>query len=216
MVTDLDLVPVNHKAIRPASHAIADLKEQFKRRINLTPLAPGQEVEIQAIVKLGIGRQHAKFKPACRVLFVPNRHVKIHYDVIEELKLNKTDLQWFVEQCPTKVFTVETKETKDVENAHLSIIDHDRCMACQSCIIASRTLINKRMPEEEVDKRMTNGTLKPIAEFEVYGQDDSRTDFRFAIQSVGGMMPLQILVRSMNVLVQRVIAFSKDVSAVRE
>jgi len=253
MVTDLDFIPdPHHKSICPAvqSQTIPDEATRFKQRINLAPLMPGQEIDIQAIVKLGIGRQHAKFKPACRVIFVPNRHVQIHVDVIDELKLNQADLAWFVDQCPTKVFALSVPTTNSVspnnsvptnsvvspnnsvpttnsvnnENKHakqtqeqretpkLVVTDPDRCMACQACTVASKTLINKRMPEPEVTKRMADNTLKPIATYEVFGQDDSQTDFRFAIQSVGGMMPLQILTRSMNVLVQRLMTFSRDLS----
>jgi hypothetical protein len=83
-------------------------------------------------------------------------------------------------------------------------------MACQTCIVASKTLINKKIPEDQIKTRMENNTLKPIATYEVFGQQDQKTDFRFAIQSVGGMMPLQILLRGMNVLVQRITTFSSD------
>ena len=239
MVTDLDLVSLNHKTIRPATQSIENEAERFKRRINLAPIAPGQEIDLQAIVKLGIGRQHAKFKPACRVVFVPNRHVTIHYDVLEELKLTDDELKWFVNECPTQVFGLASeikkndskerisKTTSDIENVpvcmsssssscstptqhNLAVVDHDRCMACQTCIVASKTLINKKIPEDQIKTRMENNTLKPIATYEVFGQQDQKTDFRFAIQSVGGMMPLQILLRGMNVLVQRITTFSSD------
>lgn len=205
MITDLDLkVDNTHPLIKPATQSINNEKERFEKRINLAPLAPGQEIELECVVKWGIGREHAKFKPACRVQFVPNQTVKINYDMMNELQLTQQEKEWFVQQCPTKVF--------DIENSHIVIKDHDRCTACQACTRASRMLINKRIPEITVKERMANNTLKPLAEFELHGQDDTRTDFRFVIQSVGGMKPLEIFKRGINVLVEKILVFSNDLN----
>lgn len=202
MITDLDLKSINHPSIRPISQTEGN--HDSLNRINIAPLAPGQEMSLNAIVTMGSGRENAKFKPACRVLFIPRMSVTIHDDVIKELKLTPQETQWFAKECPNEVFTVD-------EKSQLQVKDADRCTACQCHIIASKTLINAKLSQEEIQKRMEDDTLKPIAECTVHGQDDSKTTFQFAIESVGGMKPVDILMRSIDMLLRKLFRVQEEV-----
>ncbi|GLJ16024.1 hypothetical protein SUGI_0265840 [Cryptomeria japonica] len=70
--------------------------------ITLAKLSKGQQLKIRCLARKGIGKDHAKFSPACTVTFFAMPHIHINYDLAKNLTIQqKKD---FIESSPTNAF----------------------------------------------------------------------------------------------------------------
>jgi len=96
----------------------SELKGNFNivyRKIPITTLNKGQELNIIASVKEGKGEEHAKFSPG--LMFYRN---------VVDIKLDK--------DCPTEVVNICPKKVFDVKEGKVVVRDSSECDMCEACI----------------------------------------------------------------------------------
>lgn len=119
--------------------------------IPIVRLRDGEEVELEAIAQLGIGKEHAKWQATttCGYKYYP----KI---TIDESKL--TDLEEYVEECPRNVLAIENDE--------LVVVDIENCSTCRTCQRLSAKDDNAIQVGFEENKYIfkieTDGSLTPL------------------------------------------------------
>ncbi|KAM7474702.1 hypothetical protein LguiB_021945 [Lonicera macranthoides] len=105
-VTSNDLYSSDHTVV-PVEFTdtpINDINDEL-RGITIVKLRRGQELNLRAIARKGIGKDHAKWSPAATVTFMFEPEIHINEELMETLTLEeKTSL---VESCPTKVFDID-------------------------------------------------------------------------------------------------------------
>lgn len=113
------------KAEGPITVYSSDLKSQDPKvkpvfpKMPIVALLKGQELEFEAVVTLGTGKEHAKFSPA---LVFYKSYPKITIDKCR----NAEDI---VKACPAKVFEMDGKslKVKNLEACHLCLACVDAC-----------------------------------------------------------------------------------------
>ncbi len=85
--------------------------------IPITKLAEGKELELEAIARIGLGKDHAKWQGAI-VGFKPKPIVKVSKEA--------ESLVSIAEACPAKVF--EVKDNK------LRVVNENACIYCNICV----------------------------------------------------------------------------------
>lgn len=119
--------------------------------IPIVRLREGEEVELEAIAQLGLGKEHAKWQATttCGYKYYP----KI---TIDESKL--TDLEEYVEECPRNVLAIENDE--------LVVVDIENCSTCRTCQRLSAKDDNAIQVGFEENKYIfkieTDGSLTPL------------------------------------------------------
>ncbi len=132
-----DLVSA-HEAVTPVYDSIPLLK-----------LKEGEEVELEAIAKLGTGLEHAKWQPttACAYKYYPL--ITIDDSCEECMKC--------VNECPRNVLEYDESENKII------IADIENCSACKTCMNnCEQSAINVDAVENKfIFKIETDGSLSP-------------------------------------------------------
>jgi DNA-directed RNA polymerase subunit D len=114
-------VAMTLKAEGPITVYSSDLKSQDPKvkavfgKIPIVTLLKGQELEFEATVTLGIGKEHAKYSPAL-----------VYYKGFPKITIDKVkNPEEVFKSCPMKVFELKGKnlEVKNIEACHL-------CMGC--------------------------------------------------------------------------------------
>lgn len=87
--------------------AFNDLVIFCRSGIIIVKLRRGQELNLRAIARKGIGKDHAKWSPAATVTFMYQPEIHINEQLMETLTLDEKE-DW-VESSPTKVFDIDPK-----------------------------------------------------------------------------------------------------------
>eukprot|EP01130_Rhizamoeba_saxonica_P001315 TRINITY_DN11190_c0_g1_i1.p1 TRINITY_DN11190_c0_g1~~TRINITY_DN11190_c0_g1_i1.p1 ORF type:complete len:314 (-),score=53.07 TRINITY_DN11190_c0_g1_i1:63-962(-) len=157
-----DVAPVNYDEDNDYANVLPG--------ILIAKLQKNQEISLKAIAKKGIGKQHAKWAPACGVRYKFDPQIELNRNSFDLL----TDKQKreFVDSCPTRVYAFN-EGTSQVE-----IEDMQKCIFCNECTINARTVgipdLVKISPKEDT--------------------------FIFQLESTGAMPPDQILRLAIGVL----------------
>ncbi len=120
--------------------------------IPLLKLKENQEVELEAVAKLGLGKEHAKWVPTTVCAY--KQYPKITFDENEEIDFA------VAEACPKGVL-VANKEKNIIE-----INDIENCSLCKSCIRAQQAsgsnYVNVGYQENDfIFKIETDGSMPP-------------------------------------------------------
>ena len=86
--------------------------------IPIVKLAPGQRLALEAIAKMGTGKEHAKWQPVATVAYKYKPKIKI-------LNPKPKDLQKCVDICPKGVLSAESGELK--------VVNELECSLCREC-----------------------------------------------------------------------------------
>jgi DNA-directed RNA polymerase II subunit RPB3 len=104
--------------------------------ILLAKLRKGQEIDLVAFAKKGVGKEHAKWSPACAVTYKNEPIVELRQEPLE--KLNDVQKKEFVASCPSKVYRFD-ESTKRV-HADIEDLLVYNCTFCQECTRKADTL----------------------------------------------------------------------------
>jgi len=92
----------------------------FYPKMPIVKLLKGQTLQIEAIARLGKGKQHAKFSPAL-----------VYYRAVADIKTSVCkNPDQIAKICPKNVFKVENKKLK--------VVDELACDLCLACVEASK------------------------------------------------------------------------------
>ncbi|EFA85790.1 RNA polymerase II core subunit [Heterostelium album PN500] len=154
-VTSLDLLSQNDHVIPVGS---SDGRPDTV--IPIVKLHRGQEVKLRAIAKKGVGKEHAKWSPACVATYQFQPKIVINQNRMDELTDRQKE-EW-VQSCPANVYQFNAHQRQQV-----TIEDQMRCMFCMECKKKADSLGKPDLVsiEQKTDKFIfnveTNGSLKP-------------------------------------------------------
>jgi DNA-directed RNA polymerase subunit D len=102
-----DDIKSNDKSVKPANE-----------KIPIVELFNDEELQLNAIGQLGLGKTHAKWQGAV-----------VGYKNLPSIKIgdiSKNDLDKFVKSCPKHIF--------EIKNERLAITDPTKCTMCEQCV----------------------------------------------------------------------------------
>jgi len=164
LVTSADLKSSNPSVVpvdQAATSAVAMSSDEMMRNsgILLAKIRKGQGISLNAVAYVGVGKDHAKWSPACGVSYQCDPDITINHSRMEELT-EQQKKQW-VDSCPTKVYKYD-ELTKQVE-----ITDRISCTFCDECVHAAQDFEKpdlvtiREKPERFIFNVETTGALRP-------------------------------------------------------
>eukprot|EP00953_Heterococcus_sp_UTEX-ZZ885_P022217 12315-Heterococcus_DN1.PRE.1 len=101
----------------------------------------GQKINLQAIAKKGIAKEHAKWSPVCVATYQFDPIIHINEEACA--LLTEQQKKEIVDSCPTKVYELDARQ-------HLRAARPTDCMYCDECVVqANNILIMKDTPEDD-------------------------------------------------------------------
>jgi DNA-directed RNA polymerase II subunit RPB3 len=152
--------------------------------ILLGKLAPNQELKLTAIAKKGTGKDHAKWSPASIATY--QFVPKIDLDQSKIRSWSDRERQLFVASCPSHVYRLDQKN-----DAQISIEDPLKCTYCEECTQTATAL--------------GHGDAIQIAPV--------KGEFIFTVETVGSLMPDEIVQQAFRVLLGKMDTISSAGSA---
>jgi len=134
-----------------------------KRPILIAKLRPGQEIDLIAVAKKGVGKEHAKWSPACAVTYKNEPIVELRQNKLDEL--NVIQKREFVASCPSKVYSFDETTKKVI--ADIEDLNVYNCTFCQECtrkaaIMGHPEIVSIREKEDRfLFSLESTGVLKP-------------------------------------------------------
>jgi len=158
-VTSRDLIPQNTDILPVEGDGNAGEPETRNNGILIVKLRKGQEIKLKAVARKGIGKEHAKWSPACGITYQFDPDVRLNYRAMEDLTTPQK--KEFANSCPTKVYKFDDK-TKQVQ-----VEDMARCTFCKECVLKAQALNKPDLvqistkPDRFIFTVETTGALKP-------------------------------------------------------
>lgn len=144
-----------------------------QRHVLIMKLAENQELDLDCIAQKGQGKLHSKWSPVslCNMQYEP----KIDINYTKMAYLNSTQKKQFVESCPKKVYSYNSKSGQvEIENA-------SACIFCEEC---TKTAHEMQAPE-----------LVKISH--------TQNKFLFTVESNGSLKPDEIIDSALSQLQQK-------------
>jgi len=181
-VTSNDLQVVGDVDVRPIYSGMDDPTNG----IVIVKLRKNQEISLRAIAKKGVGKEHAKWSPACGVCYKYEPMIELRTERFDDLNLPQEALEKvkkeFVESCPTKVYNYDQNRGVDIEESI-------RCMFCNECVKKAQTLT---IPDLV--------SVKP------------RLDrFLFSLEATGSIPPAEIVLAAIKILKEKIIKVQTEI-----
>jgi DNA-directed RNA polymerase II subunit RPB3 len=171
-VTSDDLQVVGDVEVRPI------FKGDPRNSIVIVKLRKNQEIKLHAIAKKGVGKEHAKWSPACGVWFKYEPRIELKTERFDDLAIETAaeKAKEFVESCPTKVYSYDpNRGTVDIE-------DHLKCMYCNECVKKAAALL---IPDLV--------TVKPKLD-----------TFLFSLEATGALAPADIVLSALRIIKEKI------------
>ncbi|CAM9490155.1 unnamed protein product [Ascophyllum nodosum] len=186
LVTSADLQGLDPRC-RPVHFAPSDQTNSdiFQDAgVVIAKLAKGQRIQLTAVAKKGIGKEHAKWSPVSVATFKFEPVIEINED--KEVLLTPEQRAEFVEICPAKVYNVDEKSSA------LYVEHRDLCMYCEDCVYLAKTM--KSTPEED-----------PLVKVR---PSDSR--FIFSVETNGSVTAEEVVITSLKVISEKLLNLRND------
>jgi len=133
-ITSNDItVTVGDGTVRPI---YCDDSSEGQSPILLAKLRQGQEIDLIAIARKGVGKEHAKWSPACAVTYKNEPIVELRQSRLDEL--NDVQKKEFVASCPSKVFRFDESTKKVIADIEDLLVYN--CTFCQECTRKATTM----------------------------------------------------------------------------
>lgn len=120
-------------SVRPL---LCDESDPQQQPILLAKLRQGQEIDLTAIAKKGLGKEHAKWSPACAVTYKNEPIIELRQNKLDEL--NDVQKKEFVASCPSKIYRFDEPTKKVV--ADIEDLNVFNCTFCQECTRKAATM----------------------------------------------------------------------------
>ena len=122
--------------------------------IPLLKLKENQEVDLEAVAKLGIGKDHAKWVPTTVCAY------KQYPEIETEEKVEGTVATAVVDACPRGVLDFDSEEGK------IEVVDIENCSLCKACVRAAKAAESKCITvgyreNDFIFKIETDGSMPP-------------------------------------------------------
>lgn len=143
--------------------------------IIITKLGENQELDLSAVVRKGIGKEHAKWSPVATVALKPYPTIRMNAGKMATLAMEQK--QQIVDSCPAKVYRLRP------ESGQVDIEDLGACMQCMECV-------NKVNSFNKGERMIVVGV---------------ETDkFVFTVESSGSLAPDEIMRRAISELRRKI------------
>ncbi|EQC33686.1 RNA polymerase Rpb3/Rpb11 dimerization domain-containing protein [Saprolegnia diclina VS20] len=126
----------------------------------IAKLGPGQRLKLNALAKLGIGKEHAKWSPVAVATYMFEPIITLNQKVLSTYT-NEQRVELY-KSCPTRVFEID--DTYD----QIQVEDHMRCMYCDECVKLAESYLEN--PEDDAAVTVTMTPDKFIFSVETTGQ----------------------------------------------
>jgi len=159
------MLPLIHEAVpyhQFQSHSLEERVKSDRLAIDLVVLGKHQTLELWAVAKRSIGKDHAKWSPVSVITYTPEPEVIIHHDTLSLLR--HQDRETWAKGCPRGVFKYDPV-TRMVE-----VEDALRCNFCGDCVRSARDL------EDTYDQERLHRRARYLEKFDLYEQKEIRLD----------------------------------------
>lgn len=184
-ITSADLVGSDPR-LRPVHFAPSDQNSDISQDqgVIIAKLAKGQKMQLTAVAKKGIAKEHAKWSPVAVATYKYEPVIDINEEV--ERQLTADQKAEFVEVCPAKVYDLH-EVTGTVYVKH-----RDMCMYCDDCVYLAKTF--KPRPEDD-----------PVVKI-----SPSMDRFIFQVETNGSLTAEDVVVTSLKVISDKLLGLRND------
>jgi DNA-directed RNA polymerase II subunit RPB3 len=179
------------KVVQPVHFSTeVESEDSFDNGIRLVKMKRGQELDLVGYINKGIGKDHAKYSPACVVTFRPVPIIKLNQNKLQELTSEQR--REFCRSCPRDVFEYD-EATSSVSVAQDGEMEY---AFDAECITFAEKL--KLDPEDDPVVSIT----------------EVKDTFLFTVESSGSLKPQEIMNRAIEVLIQKLSAIREIANSI--
>jgi len=171
LVTSNELVPVGDVNVKPVGGIYDEPGQRDSvKPITIVSLGKNQEVHLRAVAKKGVGKEHAKWSPACAAAYKNEPIIRV--DREKWLELTEAVRVQIIQSCPTQVFP------REYDGGQLEIEDLYKCMFCNEC----------------------TKTAQSVGHPDLLTVSSHSDRFLFSLESVGQLQPHEIVLAAVREL----------------